>query len=54
MKPQLTFFFIISIPVVIMKMNIVTMPTIITVTTDTMNIITTNMENIIIKVRLYL
>ena len=48
------FFFIISIPVVIMKMNIVTMPTIITVTTDTMNIITTNMENIIIKVRLYL
>jgi hypothetical protein len=35
-------------------MNIVTMPTIITVTTDTMNIITTNMENIIIKVRLYL
>jgi hypothetical protein len=35
-------------------MNIVTMPTIITITTDTMNIITTNMENIIIKVRLYL
>jgi len=48
------FFFIISIPVVIMKMNIVTMPTVITITTDTMNIITTNMENIIIKVRLYL